>query len=142
MMKVRPGIVSAAAKVPAVPRSCLPRLPRDPAVLRVSRRQHQGRFLYWPKLTLAETSGRSPASIKKIAFELLDVGAATQAPPLWNAPDVRAGDTVSFVTGKGGQAPWFEIDSSGNASRVSVTISFVDDGGRGGLVSAIAPVYR
>ena len=73
-------------------------------------------------------------------FELLDVGAAGQALPVWNAPDVPAGDTISLVTGKNGQAPWFEIDSSGDASRVSVAISFVDDAGRGGLVSAIAPV--
>ena len=135
------GIVSAVAKVPDMPdRASLASL----AIRQfsVSRRQHQGRFLYWPKLTLAETSGRSRASIKKIAFELLDVGAATQALPLWNAPDVPAGDTVTLATGKGGGAPWFEIDSNGNASRVSVTISFVDDAGRGGLVSAIAPVNR
>ena len=31
-----------------------------------------------------------------------------------------------------GHAPWFEIDSSGDASRLSVAISFVDDAGRGG----------
>jgi hypothetical protein len=135
------GIVSAAARVPDMPdRASLASL-----VIRqfsVSRRQHQGRFLYWPTLTLAETSGRSRASIRKIAFELLDVGAATQALPLWNAADVPAGDTVTLATGKGSQAPWFEIDSIGNASRVSVTISFVDDAGRGGLVSAIATVNQ
>ena len=133
------GIVSAAARVPDVPdRASIASL-----VIRhftVGRRQHKGRCLYWPKLTLAETSGRSRASIKKIVFELLDVGAAGQTFPVWNAPDVRAGDTISIVNGKNGHAPWFEIDSSSDASRVSVAISFVDDAGRGGMVSAIAIV--
>jgi hypothetical protein len=48
---------------------------------------------------------------------------------------------MSLVTGKDGRTPWFEIDSSADASRVSVAISFVDDAGRGGIVRAIAPVY-
>jgi hypothetical protein len=137
----QPGIVSAVGTVPHVPdRASLASL-----VIRqftVDRRQHQGRFLYWPKVTLAETSGRSRASIRKIVFELLDVGAAGQAQPVWSAPVVPAGDTVSLDTGKDGRAPWFEIKSSADASRVLVAISFVDDAGRGGLVSAIAPVSR
>jgi hypothetical protein len=83
-----------------------------------------------------------PASIKKIVFELLDVGAARQPTPLWNLPPVAAGDAVSLVSGNNGRALWFDIDSTGDASRVSVAISFVDDAGRGGLVSAIAPVQR
>jgi hypothetical protein len=69
------GIVSAAARVPEVP----DRAPLASLVIRsftVARRPHLGRFLYWPKLALAETSGSSRVSIKKIAFELLDVGAA------------------------------------------------------------------
>ena len=141
MMKVRPVIVSAMARVQDVPaRASSASL--EIRQFTISRRQHQGRFLYWPKLTLAETSGRSGASIKKIAFELLDVGASGQARSVWNAPDVPAGDTLSLVTGTGGQSPWFEIDSSGDASRVSVAISFVDAAGRGGLVTAIAPVDR
>ena len=133
------GIVSAAARVPEVPD--LPPSPHSRSnTSRIERRQHQGRFRYWPKLTLAETSGRSPASIKKILFELVDVGSAGQVLPIWNVSEVLAGDTISLVTGKNGQAPWFEIESSGDASRVSVSISFVDDRGRGGMVSAIALV--
>jgi hypothetical protein len=135
------GIVSAAARVPDLPdRGSLASL--EISQFTVSRRQRQGRFVYAPQLTLAETSGRSRASIRKIVFELLDVGAASQAPPLWNVPPVAAGDAISLVSGKNGHAPWFEIDSTGDASRVSVAISFVDDAGRGGLVSAIAPVQR
>ena len=135
------GIVSAAARVPEVSDSAsLASLAIEH--FSIERRQHQGRFRYWPKLTLAETSGRSPASVKKILFELVDVGSAGQVLPVWNVSEVPAGDTISLVTGKNGQAPWFEIESSGDASRVSVSISFVDDQGRGGMVSAIAPVKR
>ena len=133
------GIVSAAVQVPGVP--------DHPSIaslaiphFTVERRQQRGRFVYWPKLTLAETSGRSRVSIKKIVFELIDIGGAGQVPAVWNAPDVPAGDTVNLVTGKDGQAPWFEIDSNGDASRVSVAISFVDEAGRGGVVSAEARV--
>ena len=135
------GIVSAVARAPEVS-------DRDSnaslaiRAFTVGRRQGPGRFLYWPKLTLAETSGRSRARIRKIAFELLDVGGASQAPPVWNAPDVPPGGTISLATGSGAKAPWFEIESSGDASRVSVAISFVDDAGHGGLVSAIALVQR
>ena len=93
-------------------------------------------------LTIAETSGRSRASIKKIVFELLDVGTAAQAQVLWTARDVPVGDTISLVTGMNGHAPWFEVDSNSDAPRLSVTISFVDDAGRGGLITAIAPVDR
>jgi hypothetical protein len=47
-----------------------------------------------------------------------------------------------LVTGTNGQAPWFQIEGPADAARVSVAISFVDDAGRGGLVSAIAAVDR
>lgn len=136
----RAGIVSAAARAPDVPdRASVSSV--DIRQFTVSRRQDHGRFLYWPTLTLSETSGRSRASIKKIVFELLDVGAAAgQVQPFWNAPDVPAGGTISLVTTTNGHAPWFEIDSGVNAPRMSVTISFVDDAGRGGLATAIAAV--
>lgn len=135
------GIVSASARVPDVSE----RAPVASLVIRqftVGRRQHQGQFLYWPKLTIAETSGRGRASIRKIVFELLDVGGASQPPPVWNAQDVPAGDTISLVTGRDGRAPWFEIASSGGASHVSVAISYVDAAGRGGMVNAVTGVER
>jgi hypothetical protein len=135
----RTGILSADARVPDVP---------DHASLAslairhftADRRQHLGRYLYTPQLTLAETSGRSRAFIKKIVFELIDVGAAALPQTVWNAADVPAGDTVSLVSAKDGRA-WCEIESKGTASRLSVTISYVDEAGRGGLVSAIAPAH-
>ena len=135
------GIVSAAARVPDVS----DRASQTSLEIRqftVVRRQQQGRFVYWPKLTLAETSGRGGASIRKILFELLDVGGASQPPPFWTPQDVPAGDTISLVTERDGKAPWFEIDSTGDASRVSMAISFVDAAGRGGLVSAVTGVER
>ena len=133
------SIVSASAPVSAVSRDA------SVAALEirqftVGRRAEQGRFRYWPKLTLAEASGRSRASIKKIVFELLDVGAAGEVLPVWSAPDVAAGDAISLITGRDGQSPWFEIDSRGDASRVSVKISFVDEAGRGSVISAVALV--
>jgi hypothetical protein len=134
------GIVSASASAPAVSdRASLAAL--TIRHFTVGRREREGHFLYSARLTLAETSGRSRASIRKMVFELLDVGAAGQARPVWSAPVVPAGNTISLDTGKDGQ-PWFEIESSADASRVSVAISFVDDAGRGGLVSAIASVHR
>jgi hypothetical protein len=135
------GIVSTAARVPTISDSeSLAAL-----VIRrftVGRRQQHGRFLYSPDLTLAETLGRSHASIRKIAFELLDVGAAGQVLPIWNLMDVPAGQAISLVTAMDGRAPWFEINSSADVSRVAVIVSFVDDAGRGGLVSAVASVSR
>jgi hypothetical protein len=101
-----------------------------------------GRFHYWPKLTLTETSGISRASIKAITFELLDVGPAGRVPPARDPGDVPAGGTIQLVEDAYGYGPWFEIDSTANASRVSVVISFVDDAGRGGALSAVAQVSR
>jgi hypothetical protein len=135
------GIVSAAARVDDVPEGAsIASL--EIRQFAVSRRADQGRFRYQPTLTIVETSRRSGATIKKIMFELLDVGTAGQAPPVWSARDLPAGGAISLVTGNNGQSPWFEIDSSGDASRVSVAISFVDEAGRGGQVSAIARLER
>jgi hypothetical protein len=99
-----------------------------------------GLSFYWPKLTLTETSGRSSASINKINFELLDIGSSGRVPPDLTPRAVPAGGTISLDDD--GYGPWFEISSTADASRVSVVISFVDDAGRGGSVSAIAPVSR
>jgi hypothetical protein len=98
-------------------------------------------FGYWPKLTLAETSGVSRALIKKMTFELLDVGPNGRVPPSWERREVPAGGSITLDEGDYGD-PWIWITSMGNASRVSLTISFVDDAGRGGSVTAVAPVSR
>jgi hypothetical protein len=135
------GIVSAAARVDDMPEGAsIASL--EIRQFAVSRRDDQGRFRYQPTLTIVETSRRSRATIKKIVFELLDVGTVGQAPSVWSARDVPAGGEITLVTGENGQSPWFEIDSSGAASRVSVAISFVDEAGRGGQVSAIARLER
>jgi hypothetical protein len=98
-------------------------------------------FGYWPKLTLAETSGVSRALIKKMTFELLDVGSSGRIPPSWEAREVPAGASITLDEDDYG-GPWLWITSMGDASRVSLTISFVDDVGRGGSVTAVAPVSR
>lgn len=98
-------------------------------------------FGYWPKLTLAETSGVSRALIKKMTFELLDVGPAGHVPPSWEPREVPARGSMTLDEDDYG-GPWLWITSMGDASRVSLTIAFVDDAGRGGSVTAVAPVSR
>jgi len=100
-----------------------------------------GSFGYWSKVTLAETSGVSRALIKKMTFELLDVGPAGRVPPSWEPREVPAGGSITLDEDDYG-GPWLWITSMSNASRVSLTISFVDDAGRGGSVTAVAPVSR
>ena len=135
------GIVSAAARVPDISDEV-----SIAAVsirhFTVNRRGHPGDFKYWPKLALAETSGLSRASIRKIVFELLDIRGDSRASLLRNPPDIPAGGTIGLDTAANSQAPWFEFDSSADAPRVSVVIAFVDDAGRGGLASAVAAVQR
>jgi hypothetical protein len=100
------------------------------------------RFYYWPKLTLAETSGVGPVSIVKIVFELLDVGAAGGVPPTLQTFTVAAGGTLRLDEDPIYGDPWLAIDSKAEASRVSVVISYVDSAGRGATVSGVAEVSR
>jgi len=101
-----------------------------------------GRFHYWPRLTVAETSGRGPAAIVEITFELLDVGPAGRVPPTYQRFVVAAGGTLTLDE-DGYDGPWLEIDSErADASRISVVISYVDDAGRGRSVTALAPVSK
>jgi hypothetical protein len=102
----------------------------------------QGRYHYWPKLTVAETSGVSLASIASITFELLDVGPTGRVPPASGPFVVPAGGTLTLVEDSYGYGPWLEIDSTADASRVSVVLSFLDSTGGRASVSAIAQVLR
>jgi hypothetical protein len=101
-----------------------------------------GSFSYWPKLTLAETSGVSRALIEKMTFQLLDVGPPGRVPIVWEPREVPAGGAITLDEDDYGYGPWLEITSVADASRVSLAISFVDDAGRGGSVTAVAPVTR
>ena len=102
----------------------------------------RGSFSYWPKVTLAETAGVSRALIKKMTFQLLDVGSPGRVPTLWEPREVPAGGTIALDEDDYGYGPWLEITSMADASRVSLEISYVDDAGRGGSVTAVAPVTR
>jgi hypothetical protein len=102
----------------------------------------QGDFHYWPKLTLTETSGVSRALIKKMTFELLDVGPNGRVPTVWEPHEIPAGGTITLENDDYGYGPWFEITSVADVQRVSLAISFVDDAGRGALVTAVVPVSR
>ena len=79
-------------------------------------------------------------AIKKITFELLDVGSAGRVPPSWQPFSIAAGATLTLSEAYGD--PWLEIDGSANASRVSVVIVFIDEAGRGGEITAVAQVSR
>ena len=102
----------------------------------------RGSFSYWPKLTLTETSGVSRALIKKMTFQLLDVGPSGRVPVVWEPREVPAGGTIALDEDDYGYGPWLDITSMADASRVSLAISFVDDAGRGGSVTAVVPVTR
>ena len=135
------GIVSAVARVPDVPERASARVTRDPAFT-VGRRQHQGRFLY-----CAATDARRDVRPQPRVDQEDRVRTARRRSgrpgPAGLERTRRAGRRHDQPCHRqDGQAPWFEIDSTGDASRVSVAISFVDDAGRGGLVTAIAPVDR
>jgi hypothetical protein len=99
-----------------------------------------GLFWYWPKLTLSETSGRSPARIVKITFELLDIGPAGRVPETYESMVVPAGGTLVLEEDPLGYGPWREISNSIKAARLSVIIHYVDAEGRGGSVTGIAEV--
>lgn len=101
----------------------------------------RGTFSYWPKLTLAETAGVSRAVIRKMTFQLVGVGPAGRVPEVWEQHEVPACGTLTLDDdGYGG--PWLGITSTADASQVSVAISFVDDRGRGGSITAATPVSR
>ena len=101
-----------------------------------------GWFQYWPRLTLAETSGASRAVIKQMVFELTGTGSAGRVPVVWDPAQIAAGGTITLdEDGYGG--PWLAISSQvANAARVSVVISYVDEHGRGASVAAVADVSR
>lgn len=132
------GQATATIRVPAV-RVDVPAAVLTLSLFTVDGWYDAGRFHYWPKLSLSSSGG--PIAIKKIAFELLDVGSAGRVPPSWQQFSVAGGGTLNLSEDPYG-GPWFEIDSSADASRVSIAIVFVDEAGRGGEITAVAQVSR
>jgi hypothetical protein len=128
----------ADAEVPVVPTEESADAKLEVRAFSVPAKLMNGRYHYFPKLTLKETSGRTSVRIVRIAFELLDVGPDGRVQPSQQQIPVPAGGTIVLDENEWG--PWVEIDSSAEASRVAVAISFVDDRGRSGSVSAVAPV--
>jgi hypothetical protein len=108
----------------------------------VVRRALDGAFSYRPELTVEGASGRGRLSIKKVTFELLDVGASGQTLILWNPADVIGGRAVTVVPGYDGTGMFHDLRSRAEAPRMSTTVSYVDDSGRGGVISAVAAVVR
>lgn len=134
-----PGQATATIRVPAV-RVDVPAAVLTLSLFTVDGWYDAGRFHYWPRLSLTSSGGS--VAIKKIAFELLDVGSAGRVPPSWQPFSVAAGETLNLSEGPYFGDPWFEIDSSADASRVSVVIVFIDEAGRAGEIAAVAQVSR
>jgi hypothetical protein len=103
-----------------------------------------GRLDYIPILSLAETGGLSAATITRVSFTLLNVGPGGNVPAWIGESRVPAGGTLELFrrVGNAYGDPDFEIDSLAGASSVSVLISFADDAGRLGSISAVAAVSR
>jgi len=97
---------------------------------------HDGRFWYQPKLTLAETSGVSDATVASFTFNLLDLGAEGRVPVVRSPIVVPAGGMLVLDQDPLGYGPWVELDSASKASRVAVVISYLDSAGRGRSVGA------
>jgi hypothetical protein len=136
------GAASADAAVPPVAQG-VPDVTVDIQAFSVTGWYADGRFHYWPRLTIAETGGRGPVVIAEMTFELLDVGPAGRVPPVRQSIQVPAGGALTLDANDYDGGPWLEIDSAtADASRVSVLISFADAAGRGGSVRAIAQVSR
>jgi hypothetical protein len=134
----RSGVALAEVAVPTVSRES-PTATLAIRTLSVQSWYQNGRYHYWPRLTLEETTGRSHALIMRIDFELLVAGPAGRVPASWRMFTVPAGAAVTLDEDDYG-GPWLEIDSSANAARVSIVVSFVDGRGRGGSVRAVAQV--
>jgi hypothetical protein len=137
----RPGTVRAQAAVPNFSQG----VPDAALVIRsfsVLGRFEGGRYYYRPKLSAAETTGRSAATVLSVTFELLDVGPSGRVPPSRQVHQIPAGGTVVLDEDPYGYGPWLEIDSSVDAARVAVVIAYVDGEGRGSSVSAVAHVAR
>jgi hypothetical protein len=107
----------------------------------VSRWGNGGTFDFGPTLRLTETSGKSGAWVISLEFHLDDIGAAGNVPAWSVRKRVDAGMTREINPYLGGDYE-FWILRRPDAERVSVVISFTDDEGRNGSVSAVTAVSQ
>lgn len=140
------GIVGTATAETPLPMSHGP----SDAVISISRfevfgsRLSYGDLDYIPVLSLTETGGRSAATITRVSFTLLDIPHGA-VPPWTGSAVVPAGGTRDLLRRVGNEygEPDFEItNKEPAAARVGVIVSFADEAGRLGSVSAIAAVVR
>jgi hypothetical protein len=97
-------------------------------------------FEFQPALRLSETSGKSGAWVTSINFHLDDIGPAGAVPPWGVKKRVDAGATRDMIGPDVYGDYEFSISGHTDAQRVSVVISFTDDQGRSGSVTAVATV--
>lgn len=111
-------------------------------VVRSAPSKNSNSFHYIPLVRLAEDGGVSAAWITGAVFTLLDIGSAGRVPDPSVDGYLPAGGTLDFLklVGTVYGDPDVEISSSINATRVRVTITFADNQGRAGSVTAAADV--
>ena len=127
----------------------VPPIPKDAtqAVLSIDRFTVKGWFenglhYYWPRLELRETAGLSEARIHRITFKLVDGDPSGNGSPYVDMLYVRPNGTLILDEDPYWNEPWMTIDTTAPWNNMSVVISFTDDHGRGGSVSAMALVAR
>lgn len=106
----------------------------------VTRWRAQNEWGYWPRLTMTETTGRAAVTITRIEFALLDVGIHGRVPPTRGTWHVPAGGTIDVFDEWSYGEPELYLTSSQQTDRVMVTLSYVDEHGRPGDVTATAQV--
>jgi len=97
------------------------------------------RISYIPRIRLKENSGATGILITSIDFHLDDIGATGNLPKWPVRKRIEAGGTRDLIEDVYGEAE-FEMDSSLQTARVSVTITFIDDQQHLGSVSAVSDV--
>jgi hypothetical protein len=97
-------------------------------------------FEFLPTLRLTETSGQSGAWVTSLNFHLDDIGPAGRVPGWPVDKHVAAGATRDMIDPDVYGGYEFSISGHTDAEHVSVVISFADDEGRAGSVTAVAAV--
>ena len=97
-------------------------------------------FEFQPALRLTETSGKSGAWVTSMNFHLDDIGPAGSVPAWPVHKRVNAGATRDMIDPDVYGDYELLISGHTDAQHVSVVISFADDEGRAGSVTAVAAV--
>jgi hypothetical protein len=98
-------------------------------------------FIYIPVGRLREITGTSGITITSMNFHLNGIGASGNVPPLRFHRSIPAGGSADLNPPVYGDYS-FEISGSTYSSSFTISISFIDDAGREGTLTATATVSR